>query len=59
MMRFRKWSISVEDRVIDTLVREAVRNIDLIASESHYLLDMYLLCHGLIDSEARNIFSQG
>ena len=39
MVRFGKWSIRVNYGVMDSNVREAVRIIDVMDSESNYLID--------------------
>lgn len=58
MVEFGKCNISVNDRLMDRLVRESVIIIDAMDSEHHYLFDKHLQHHDLIDSEARNSFSQ-
>ena len=58
-MRFGNVYVVVNDRVMDRLVREAVRTIDAMHSEQNYLFDKNPQHHYLIESEARNVFSQG
>ena len=51
---FVKWSFSFNDRVMDRPAREAIRMIDEISSETHYLFDKFPQHQNEIDSEARN-----
>ena len=59
MVKFGKWFIVVNDRVMDRPATEAVKIIDTIDSERNQLLDKQPQYHDVIDSEARNVFPQG
>ena len=57
MVRFRKLYVRVKDGVLDSTDREVVRIIDVIDSESHYLIEKFPKYHDEIDNVAKNVFS--
>ena len=57
MVTFGKWSIIVNDRVMDRPNREAIRIIDEIESENQCLFDKWPQHHTIIDREDRSLFS--
>ena len=59
IVKFGKWTIRVNDKVMYRIFRESVRKIDAMDRDHHYLVDKYPQRHDLIDREARNIFSLG
>ena len=56
MVRFRKLSVLVNDKLMDRPVREVVRTINVIDSEKNNLFDKNPQHHYLIESETRNVF---
>ena len=59
VVRFMKWSIRVNNRVMDRPVREAIRIIDAMVRKSHYLINKHPQHCDLIVNEARKVFSNG
>ena len=59
MLYFGKWSISVDNRVMETPFRESARIIDEMASELNCLFDKRPQHHTPIDIEAMEVLSQG